>query len=108
MTNLIPRDLWLLPRRNIPNIIDEVDDLFSFGQAESASAISVSEDEKSIYVEAPVPGIEPDDIEVTYERGMLWIHGEAREEEKDKKRRFYRRATQTFSYRVAIPGNVAP
>ena len=108
MANLIPRDFWSFPRTSVPSLVDEIDDLLPFGQTETASALSVSEDDKNIYIEAAVPGIDPDDVEVTYERGMLWIRGEAREEEKDKKKKFYRRAARSFSYRIAVPGEVDP
>ncbi len=108
MTNLIPRDLWAYPSMRIPSLIDEVDDLLPMGQMETTSALSVSEDDKHIHIEAAIPGIDPDDVEVTYDRGMLWIKGEAREEEDDKKRKFYRRAARAFSYRIAVPGDIDP
>ncbi len=68
------------------------------------SGLSVSEDEKSVYVEAALPGIDPKDIEVTFEKGILHVSGEAKEEEKKKK--YYRKATRSFSYRVAIPSDI--
>lgn len=108
MANLIPRDFWSFPRVGIPSLIDDIDDMLPFGQTETASGLSVSEDDKNIYIEAAIPGIDPDDVEVTYERGMLWIRGEAKKEEKDKKKKFYRRAARSFSYRIAVPGDVDP
>lgn len=108
MANLIPRDMWALPSFRMPSLIDEIDDLMPMAQMETTSALSVSEDDKHIHVEAAVPGIEPEDVEVTYDRGMLWIRGESREEEKDKKRKFYRRAARAFSYRIAVPGDIDP
>ena len=108
MANLIPRDFWSFPRTSVPSLVDEIDDLLPFGQTETASALSISEDDKNIYIEAAIPGIDPEDVEVTYERGMLWIRGEAQEEEKDKKKKFYRRAARSFSYRIAVPGDVDP
>ena len=108
MANLISKDAWAFPSMRIPSLIDEVDDLLPIGQTEATSALSVSEDDKHIHVEAAVPGIDPDDIEVTYDRGMLWIRGEAREEEENKKRKFYRRAARAFSYRIAVPGDIDP
>ena len=110
MTNLIPipRDLWAFPSMRMPSLIDEVDELLPLATAETTSALSISEDDKYIHIEAAVPGIEPDDVEVTYDRGMLWIRGETREEERDKKRKYYRRAAREFSYRIAVPGNIDP
>jgi HSP20 family protein len=66
--------------------------------------LSVSEDEKNVYVEAALPGIDPKDVEITLDKGILWIKGEAKEEEKQKK--FYRKSARSFSYRVAVPGDI--
>ncbi len=98
-------DFWSLPALRVPSMFDEMDDLLSFPQTQS-NGLSISEDDKNVYVEAAIPGINPKDIEVTMDRAMLWIRGQAREEEQDKKRKFYRRAAQEFSYRIAIPKNV--
>jgi HSP20 family protein len=68
--------------------------------------LSLSEDDKHIYVQAQVPGVDPKNIDVTYHDGYLWIRGEAKESEEDKKRKYYRHATSSFSYRVAIPSEV--
>lgn len=104
--SLVPRSIFDFPSLRIPSFIDEIDDLLPVRQTETASALSVSEDDKNIYIEAAIPGIDPNDVEVTYERGMLWIRGEAQEEEKDKKKKYYRRAARSFSYRIAVPGDV--
>jgi len=70
------------------------------------SGLSVSEDEGNVYVDAALPGIEPKNIEVTFDKGVLHISGEDKEEEKKKK--YYRKATSAFSYRVAVPSEVSP
>ena len=43
--------------------------------------VSVSEDEKEIRVQAELPGMKENDIEITYEPGYLVLKGEKREEE---------------------------
>jgi HSP20 family protein len=58
-----------------------------------------------VYVEASVPGVDPDKIEVSYDKGVLWIRGQ-QEQEKGGDRKYYRKASSSFSYRMAIPGNV--
>jgi HSP20 family protein len=68
------------------------------------SGLTVSEDKDRVYVEAHLPGLKPEHIEMTYENGVLWIRGEKEEEEKDKKKKYYRKASSSFSYRVQIPG----
>jgi len=71
-----------------------------------ASGLSVSEDDKHVYVEAAVPGVEPDKIEVSYDKGVLWIRGQQEQENQDRNRKYYRKASASFSYRLAVPGNI--
>ena len=47
-----------------------------------STGLTVSEDKKSFYVEASMPGLNPENIEVTLEKGILWVRGEKQEEEK--------------------------
>jgi len=70
------------------------------------SNLSISEDEQHVFVEAALPGLKPEDIEVTFEKGVLWIKGEAKEETENKKRKYYRKASRSFSYRVQVPGQI--
>lgn len=100
MVNLVPRSFFDFPR--IPNLWDEEEDFWSL--ASLPSGLSVSEDENHVYVEAQVPGVDVNEIDVTYEKGTLWIKGSQQQEEKDKK--YYRKAASSFSYRLSVPGEV--
>lgn len=91
------------PSLHFPTIWDDDDDMMAVS---SPSGLSVSEDDKNVYVEASMPGLEAKDIEVTFDKGVVWVKGEAQKEDKDKK--FYRRASRSFSYRVAVPGEIDP
>jgi HSP20 family protein len=51
-------------------------------EREFSPHVSVSEDEKTIRVQAELPGIKENDVEVTYERGYLILRGEKKEEER--------------------------
>jgi HSP20 family protein len=106
MADIVPANFWRLPM--MPSVWEDVTDIdnwFAIMPAQgAANGLSVSEDEKNIYVEAAVPGVDPKDIDVTFHKGVLWIKGDAKEEEKQKK--YYRKATSSFSYRVAIPEDV--
>jgi len=99
--DLIPSSFWTFPAFRFPSLWEEEEKELTAGVP---SGLSVSEDEKNIYVEAALPGIDPKDIEVTFDKGILWIKGEAKEEEKKKK--YYRKASRSFSYRVAVPGEI--
>lgn len=95
----------LIPRRffNIPSIwSDEDEDLVFSGN----SGLTVSEDLENVYVEAAMPGIDPDKVEITFDKGMLWIRGAMEETEEDKKKKFYRKASSSYSYRITVPGEI--
>ncbi len=100
--DLVPRRMWSFP--TLSRIFEDDEDWANVPSA--GSGLSVSEDEKNVYVEAALPGINPDDIEVTLQDGYVWVRGEAKEEEKDKNRKYYRQASRSFSYRVAVPGDI--
>ena len=85
-----------------PSIFDELMDMEDFdGQG---SGLSVSEDDKSIYVEASLPGIDPTKVEVTLENGVLHIAGTSEEEKSDRK--YYRKTASSFEYNVALPSEI--
>jgi len=98
--DLVPRSIF--PR--IPSFWDEDEDMLSLSPA--SSGLSIYEDEKNVFVEAAVPGIDPKNVEVTYDKGILWVRGNQEMEEKDKNKKYYRKAAKSFSYRVAVPGNI--
>lgn len=85
---------------NLPSFFED-EPLAAFNER---SGLSISEDEKNIYIEAALPGLTADDIEVTYDNGVLWIKGEKKEEEKDKK--YYQKASSAFSYHINVPGDI--
>ncbi|GAB4233888.1 MAG: hypothetical protein Tsb0021_12980 [Chlamydiales bacterium] len=68
--------------------------------------LSISEDDERIYVEAALPGLKENEIDVSYENGVLTIHGHKNEETEDKNRTYYRRAATTFSYSCSLPREV--
>lgn len=68
--------------------------------------LTISEDDSHFYVEAGLPGLAEDDIEATIDENFLWIRGTKKEEESDKKKKFYRKASRSFSYSVALPNNI--
>lgn len=99
--DITPSGFWSLPVR----WQDWEDDVIP---SSGVNNLSISEDEKNVYIEAAIPGIDPQDVEMTFDKGMLWIKAESKKEEKDKNKKFYRKATSSFSYRVAVPGDIDP
>lgn len=105
MTNsLIPRRLLSFPSLSLPNFWDEDEEWLT--SPSTQSGLSVYEDENNIYVEAAVPGIDPKNVDVTFQDGYVWVRGETKEEEGNQKKKYYRKASRSCSYRVAVPGDV--
>lgn len=100
--DLIRRRPFAFP--TISSLWDDDEDWLSIPA--SQTGLSISEDEKNVYVEAAVPGIDPKNVDVTFHDGYVTIHGEVKEEEKEKDRKYYRQFAQSFSYRVAVPNDI--
>lgn len=73
---------------------------------EEPEGLSVYETDNDLVVEANVPGVSEDEIDISLEGGVLTIKAEhkEKEEEKKKKKVVYRRAMQAkYLYTTSIP-----
>ena len=59
-------------------------------------AVDIREDAERFTITADVPGIDPEDIEVTMENGVLTIKGERKLEAKDEGGNGYRRVERVY------------
>ena len=67
--------------------------------------LDIYETEGEVVVKANVAGVDDSRVDITFERGVLTITADKSEEEKQGKK-YYQKATRSYSYRVAVPGNV--
>lgn len=73
--------------------------------------LSVYETDDALVVEANVPGVKPEEVEISIEGGVITIKAEHKEtkEEKAKKKVIYQRAVQAkYLYTANIPCPVEP
>lgn len=72
---------------------------------EWSPAVDLKEKSDAYIVHADIPGVEPEDVEVTLENGVLTIHGERREEHEDEKDQSHRieRFRGSFMRRFTLP-----
>jgi len=81
-----------------------------FGAGEWAPAVDIKEEESRFLIHADLPGVDPKDVELTLENGVLTIKGhretEAREEREGYKR--VERASGTFYRRFTLPDTADP
>lgn len=102
MSYLIPRSFMSFPGLGLSSLMD--DDSLSFTSS-APNGLSLAEDDKHVYVEAAVPGVDAKDIDITFEKGVLRIVAESKVEEREGKK-YFRRATSSFSYQVVIPSEI--
>ena len=100
MSYLVPKSFFSLP--TLSSMFDEDDWGF---MSNSPSGLSVSEDDKHVYVEAAVPGVDPKDVDITYEKGIIRISARTKKEEKEGKK-YWKRSQSEFSYQFSVPGDV--
>jgi HSP20 family protein len=97
--DIISRPFWDFPNMRLMSLWDDEDT--TPAGAGNPGGLSISEDAHNVYVDAAIPGVEADDVEMTYHNNILKIHGKVQEEEK-KDRKNYRMMTSEFSYQVAV------
>lgn len=70
--------------------------------------VDVSEDKDNVYVETPLVGVKPEDVEVSVEDNVLTIKGKSEEEKEEKKRNYYRKEIRkgSFERTVSLPAEV--
>jgi HSP20 family protein len=110
MTNIIRWD----PVREIASMRDTMDRLFDDGFARpltaalwdvSAPAMDLYQTEDAVVVKMAVPGVDPNDIQVSVANGVLTIRGEIKEEKEEKEKTYHLRERRSgfFSRSVALP-----
>jgi HSP20 family protein len=71
-------------------------------------SIDMWEDEENVYLEADIPGMDPDDINVEVQDGALTISAEREETSEEDERDYYRSERYSGSYyrEMALPSSV--
>lgn len=67
------------------------------------SGVTMYEEGNKLFIEAEIPGLRSDDIQLAYNKGTLNIRAEQREEKSDENKRFFSRSTRSFAYSVNLP-----
>lgn len=96
------------PNNLLSQFHDEISRMFDARHnpvSEWAPAVDVKETEKTYIIHADVPGVKPENLDVTLEDGVLTIKGERHWEEKQESESYKRveRARGTFYRRFALP-----
>lgn len=84
-----------------PSIWDEED----FPSFSGANNLDVYETQDEVVVKANVAGVPADKVDVTYDKGVLWIQANAQESSTEGKKH-YSRSSWSYSYKVSVPGEI--
>jgi len=83
-------------RREMDRAVDtRTDEGSSVATSDWVPAVDIREENDSFVIVADIPGVDPKDIEVHMENGMLTIKGE-KESEKKEEREGYKRVERSF------------
>ncbi len=76
--------------------------------AETAVALDMYETEDAVVIKSSIPGVKPEDVDITVTGNTLSISGETKEEEEVKEENFIRRERRygAFSRSVTLPEGV--
>ncbi len=71
-------------------------------------SIDLSETDSEVVVKASLPGVKPEDVEISINDGILTVKGEKKSDDKTDGENFYRREIRygSFSRSVALPSRV--
>lgn len=112
MTNMIRRDPFTDLRSTMDRLFDEgFSRPWRFINAESYEAsmpIEVSETDGELVVKASLPGVKPEEVDVTVQNDVLTIKAEHKETAEEGKREFYRREIRygSFARSLSLPVKV--
>ncbi len=78
------------------------------GLGDFSPRMDVDESEKEITVSAELPGLKPEDVNISLKDNLLTISGEKRAEKEEKGKRYYHveRSYGSFSRSIPLPGEV--
>lgn len=101
MKNLVPFQSLLNSSSRWPSFWD--DDDFPL-ISNFSNNIDLYETDNEVVVKVNVAGVTSNDIDVTFEKGVLWIQAHRSEKEEDKKNKYFSKSSWEYSYKVSVPG----
>ena len=105
------------PFRDLARLQDEVNRLFDTGglvrSGESVGwtpACDIYEDEEAVSLKFELAGVDPKDVDVRFENGVLTVKGERKLEKEETRERYHRveRSYGTFTRSFSLPGTLDP
>jgi HSP20 family protein len=104
------------PFRGLARLQDEMNRLFenpAFRSSESVGwtpLCDIYEDEEAVSLRFELAGVEPKDVDVRFENGVLTVKGERKLDREDRRDNYHRveRSYGTFTRAFSLPGTLDP
>jgi HSP20 family protein len=95
-------------RRAMDRVFDDFGRGWRGTEAELTFPIDLAETEDSVTVKAVLPGIKPEDVDISVSEGVLTVKGESRFEQKSERENYYRQEIRygAFSRSIPLPSRV--
>ncbi|MDE3045139.1 MAG: Hsp20/alpha crystallin family protein [Verrucomicrobiota bacterium] len=102
----------------LPSFVEETDDSFirflkqwtvpTKSESVVQTGVTIAESEDAVTVEAPVLGVNKENIQITYEKGFLLVKAEEEEEKVEEKKRvkYHLKASRQYVYHIPIPTRI--
>jgi len=87
-----------------PDLFDEED--FTSLVTTASNNLDLVETNDEVIVKANVAGVKPEEIDITVEKGTLWIQAQREESEEKQEGKYHSRSSWRYSYRVTLPEDV--
>lgn len=110
----IRKEIYMLP--SIWDPFQEMDEMMGrfpsllsrHGHMSFVPAMDVYQTKTAVVVETPLAGVDPKDVSVSVENGILTIEGESKKEHEVEEKEYYRKEVRSGSFhrQVALPVSV--
>ncbi len=104
------------PFRDLARLQDEVNRIFDDRAYRAGESVGwtppcdIYEDTEAVTLRFELAGVEPKDVDVRFENGVLTVRGERKLEAEDRRENYHRieRAYGTFTRSFSLPGTLDP
>jgi HSP20 family protein len=100
LNRMLPASLFNWPRPSMQG---------SAGQPEWSPSADISENDKEYLIRAELPAVKKEDVQVTFDDGIISIKGERKQNKEDKNEKYHRTETfyGSFERQFSLPDNVS-
>lgn len=89
-------------RRLLPSLLEEFQEVFPALSCCQSSGLTIAEDESKVYIEAAVPGIRCEDVEVTLDQAKRRLRIHAKSKGQRENVHYHLKAADQFNYEVPL------